>query len=322
MAYTRPSVNAPVTVGFLVLDPDGGGSGSVPVVDRVFIGRECAGIEESRRILFEDDPQISRNHAEVRVDPETTLPCIVDTSSNGTRVNGRRIERAVSVPLHGGDRIMVGSHVLEFRSETPLTRGAERGAPRATVTVDGMQPMALVVGDLINFSTVSEQADQHLLAREVGSLYGALREILPRYHGTLLNYMGDAFFAGWELESDPDGVDKALGFAVEAATSVVRSTAASELRYADRSPLRMGWAVTMGPVVIHLMPGSVVTAIGDFVNVAFRVASIAGREGRPDILATEEVRQGARRHWLFGDPETVTVKGRTGAVTIRGVTPT
>jgi adenylate cyclase len=202
-----------------------------------------------------------------------------------------------------------------------MTRGVEHGQPRATVTVDGMQPMVLVVGDLINFSTVSEHADQHLLAREVGSLYGALRELLPRYHGTLLNYMGDAFFAGWELDSDPEGVDRALGFAVEAAQCVARSTAAFELRYADRSPLRMGWAVTAGPVVIHLMPGSVVTAIGDGVNVAFRIASISGREGLPEILATEEVRQAARGSWVFKDAQTVSVKGRVGTVTIHGVIP-
>ena len=75
----------------------------------------------------------------------------------------------------------------------------------------------------------------------------------------------------------------------------------------------------MGPVVMQLMPGSVVMVLGDAVNLGFRISSIAGREGRPNILATEAVRQAALDQFIFGEPESVTVKGRVGIETIYGV---
>jgi class 3 adenylate cyclase len=69
------------------------------------------------------------------------------------------------------------------------------------------------------------------------------------------------------------------------------------------------------------MPGAVVMALGDAVNVGFRIASIAGREDRPNILATQTVREAATGPYAFGQPETVPVKGRVGTETIYGVSP-
>jgi adenylate cyclase len=176
--------------------------------------------------------------------------------------------------------------------------------------------MAMVVGDLINFSTVSEQAEQQVLARDVHVLYTKLRELLSQHRGTLVDYVGDAFFASWELEVDPAAAANALNFALVAQEMVRETTAGFELRYEDGSPLRMGWAVTLGPVTMQLMPGSVVMVLGDAVNVGFRIASIAGREARSSILATQLVKESAEGLFIFGEPETVTVKGRVGEETI------
>ncbi len=305
--------------GYVVVDPGTPGEASRPLHDRIFVGRECAGVDDSHRILLGDDLAVSRNHLEIRVDPEFSRAVVVDTSSNGVRVNGIRIERAVGVPLNGGDQIQVGSHVLEFRGGVVTTTRPEGTGQRSTVSVATPMTMAMIVGDLINFSTVSEQADQQVLVRDVHQLYTKLRELLAQHRGTLVDYVGDAFFASWELDVDPAAAVNALRFALAADKLASECTAGFELRYADGTPLRMGWGATMGPVVMQLMPGSVVMVLGDAVNLGFRISSIAGREGRPNILATESVRQAAKGEFSFGDPETVTVKGRVGIETIYGV---
>jgi class 3 adenylate cyclase len=305
--------------GYVVLDPGSAGESTLLLWDRLFVGRECAGVEESRRIVLPDDLAVSRNHLEIRVDVDSAQATVVDTSSNGSRINGVRIERSVPIPLSDGDQIQVGSHVLGFHSATVVARGSDHASAGATVSIGAPSMMAMVVGDLINFSTVSEAADHEVLARDVDSLYRELRALLTQHRGTLVDYVGDAFFASWEFEVDPAAPDNALNFVLAAAQRVAECTAGFELRYADGTPLRMGWAITMGSVVMRLMPGAVVMALGDMVNVSFRIASIAGREGRPDILATHSIKLASRGPFRFGEPETVPVKGRIGTETIYGV---
>jgi class 3 adenylate cyclase len=287
----------------------------------LFVGRECAGVDDAHRFLLADDLAVSRNHLELRVDPELSVAMVVDTSSNGSRVNGIRIERSADVPLRHGDIIQLGDHKLELRvvTVTATVRPVGGAPPRETVSIAKPTTMALLVGDLINFSTVSEHADHQVLARDIDHLYSELRKLLSGYRGTLVDYVGDAFFASWELDADADGPIHALQFAVAAADMVKELTAGFELRYADDSPLRMGWGASMGPVIMQLMPGAVVMVLGDATNVAFRISSIAGREHRPSILANQPIRDAADGPFVFGDPETVFVKGREGAETIYGV---
>jgi adenylate cyclase len=305
--------------GYVVLDPGTPGEHALPLFDRLFVGRECSGVDDAHRILLTNDLAVSRNHLEFRVDPQLSRALVVDTSSNGVRLNGVRIERAVGVPINGGDQVQVGSHLLEFRPAL-ITRKPARTEQRSTTAISTPMTMAMVVGDLINFSTVSEQADQQVLARDIHVLYTRLRELLTEHRGTLVDYVGDAFFASWELEVDPLVAVHALNFATVANKVVSELTAGFELRYEDGSPLRMGWAVVMGPVTMQLMPGSVVMVLGDAVNVGFRIASIAGRETRASILATQLIKDSAGDSFTFSEPETVTVKGRVGEETIYGVT--
>src|SRR5437868_15548201 len=90
-------------LAFLMLHPGSRDERAIPIYDRIFIGRECAGIDDAHRLLI-DDPEVSRNHMELRLDPEQDQAFVIDTSTNGTRVNGARIERAVPVPVTAGDR--------------------------------------------------------------------------------------------------------------------------------------------------------------------------------------------------------------------------
>jgi len=307
--------------GYVVVDPGGPGETTVPLLDRLFVGRECAGVDDAHRILLGDDLDVSRNHLEIRAEPEASRTVVVDISSNGTRVNTTRIERAVAVPLHSGDLIQVGSHVLEFRSAVETTQRPASGGHRATTSIATPMTLAIMVGDIINFSTVSEQAEQEILVRDVHALYHELKELLARYRGTVANYVGDAFFASWEFDVDPSAAANALNFALAADEVVAKCTPGLDLRYADGSPLRMGWGASFGPATMQLMTGSVVVVLGDAVNVAFRISGIAGREGRPNILATQSLRDAADGGFTFGDPETVAVKGRVGTETIYGVFP-
>jgi class 3 adenylate cyclase len=279
----------------------------LPVRERFFIGRECVGIEPDQRLLI-DEPTVSRVHAEIRLDPVSHQAFIVDTSSNGTRVNGRRIERAAPVPLRPGDQIVVGTTTVEFQAAP--RPAATVASPRATVKDVGLVRMAMVVGDIVQYSTISEYTDAGRLTSTLDRLYGPLFQLLEAHRGTLNNFVGDAFFAIWEVDHVPDAVEQAVEFALAAATEVELLGATLGVKGPDGSPLRMGWAVAEGLVGVSTMTGKLVTVVGDATNLAFRISGLAARSGRGDVLVTESVRQGAGDRFRFDQEEEVVVKGR------------
>lgn len=297
---------------------DGTGSGrKVAIHDRLFVGRECTGIDEEHRLLIED-PAVSRHHLEVRLDHENDQAHVVDISTNGTRLNGVRIGRAHPAPLRPGDRITVGGVQLEFCSER--FRGGNLAVPpeRSTIKDVSLTRLVMVVGDIVGYSAISQRTDEGVLLENLDRLYGELNALLPRFRGTLNNYAGDAFFAIWECDADPDAAEHAVNFALAAAERMRTLALHLDLRSADGEPIRMGWGVVMGPAAMSSLTGMLVTVLGDATNVAFRIAGLAARDGRADVLAIRAVYDLVAPQFAFDPPEQVEVKGRAGVEEVFG----
>jgi pSer/pThr/pTyr-binding forkhead associated (FHA) protein len=85
----------------------GGGKRTVLSGNRLLIGRsrDCE--------LVLDDPNVSRRHAELRRQEGAWIVADLG-STNGVKVNGRRVEHAVLKP---GDEITLGLSRLTFEQE-------------------------------------------------------------------------------------------------------------------------------------------------------------------------------------------------------------
>lgn len=303
-------------LAFVSIDPDSGREHIVPVLGRLFVGRECAGIDRSHRLVL-DDPEISRTHVEIRLAPDQDSAYLVDTSTNGTRLNGVQIERAAPVLLHPGDRILVGNTEVEFRSGQFL--GLRRHNARETMRRVSTRELAMVVGDIIAYSTISQYTDDAVLLRSIDQLFEAIRVVLAEYSGTLNNYVGDAVFAVWEAHGHPDAPGQALRFALAAARRIGELAPSLPLRDPKGRPVRMGWGVTLGHAAVGSLTGMMMPVLGDVTNVAFRIAELAGRGGRTEILATASIVDATDEEFVFGEPMAVPIKGRTGTETVFGV---
>jgi adenylate cyclase len=301
---------------YLIVD-DGRSQRRVPIFDQLFVGRECAGISESRRLLIAD-PQISRAHLEIWLDTAGDQASVIDTSSNGTLLNGVRIERAVPLPLRPGDEIRISDTVLTFGSERFTTVNA--AAPLLTQARIGESSMVMVVGDIINFSTISEITDEAVIARSLHTLWHQIGDILRVHHGTLSYYAGDALFAIWELSRFPDAAADAVDFALAANSHVDKLGPELPLRGPDGSPIHMGWGVAQGRAALAAMNRSTDSVIGDAANLVFRLAGLAGRQGRAPVMVTSGVRRAIATQFSCGPGETVEIKGRREKETVFPVT--
>src|ERR1700757_733225 len=290
-----------------------GGEQSVPIFDQLFVGRRCSGIDEQRRLVI-DDPNISRNHLEIRLDVATDRAYLIDTSTNGTLLNGMPLERAVQVPIKPTDRISIGDVELVFRSDRFNAAMLTNTSPTLARIIE--QTMLMVVGDITNYSTISEVTDNQVIAQSLNYLWHELGRVLRAHRGTLNHYAGDALYAVWELRTIPEANELAIDFALAANRRVEELAPTLPLRDPDGSPIRMGWGVVQGRAAIAAMTRTVNAVIGDATNVAFRLAGIAGRAGRPDVMVSAGVHGVVGAQYVWGRSEQVEIKGRRGMETV------
>lgn len=292
----------------VVVDP-GGRERSVPIFDQLFVGRECPGISPQRRLLI-DDPEVSRNHLEIRLDEATDDAFVIDMSTNGTLLNGLRLERAVPIPISDDDEFRIGDVVLTFRS-TRFTARPKR-QPAYTRARISEAAMVLVAGDITNYSAISEVTDNKVIANSLNHLWRELGIILRTHRGTLNHYAGDALYTVWELQAVPNANELAVDFALAANRRVEQLGPELPLRSPDGAPIQMGWGVVQGMAALAAMTRSVEAVIGDATNIAFRLAGLAGRDGRQAVMVSHTVRNAVQKKFVWGEAERVQLKGRSG----------
>ncbi|MDT5081431.1 MAG: adenylate cyclase [Mycobacterium sp.] len=299
-------------LGFLDIR-HGDSTRSIPIFDQLFVGRECAGISPQRRLVI-PDPEMSHTHLEIRLDATQDQAFIVDTSTNGTLLKGARLERAVPLPIRPGDEIRIGDVLLTFRSPRFATATAPV-AGRTRARIDQVA-MVMVVGDIVNYSTISQVTDEGVMAHSLNTLWHQLGDVLRAHHGTLSYYAGDALFAVWELRRFPHAAELAVDFALAGNRLVELRGPELPLRGPDGAPIQMGWGVVQGMAAVAALTRSADAVIGDSANVAFRLAGLAGRNGRAAVMVTRSVQRSGATQFRWGDGEHVELKGRHGTETV------
>lgn len=307
-----PADPADEPLGYLVVDA-GGRELRVPIFDQLFVGRECAGISDRRRLVLAD-PEISRNHLEIRLDAASDQAVVIDTSTNGTLLNGMPLARAVPLAIKPDDQIRIGDVAMTFRSNR--FKSAKQLNQSVTQARISEADMVMVVGDITNYSTISQFTDSKVIAESLYSLWHKLGDILRAHRGTLNHYAGDALYAVWELQTLPQAGALAIDFALSANQLVEELGPTLPLRGPDGSSIHMGWGVVQGRAARAAMTRSVEAVIGDSTNLAFRLAGLAGRQGRPVVMVTNAVHEAVEAQFIWGRPEQVETKGRRGLETI------
>lgn len=255
---------------------------SYPLEDFTLIGRgEGATLQLA-------DSGVSRQHASIRREDRDYW--VLDLgSANGSFVNG--VELTAARVLRSGDRLQLGNSTLMFldsgAAEGPSPADDDRtrislAQPRAVAS----EAVTLFVADLTGFTRMSQQLDADQVAALLREWYADCQLILRQHGATIDKFIGDSVFAFWH------GVDLATRARALAAAEALRSVEidpASPTRQLLRSEhditldCRVG--IHVGTVAVGQMGKGITTALGDAVNIVFRIEALTRAVSQPILVS-------------------------------------
>jgi class 3 adenylate cyclase len=284
------------------------------IVDKVFIGRSCKGIDPQKTILI-CNAQVSRDHAVISSRAKSIR--IKDMSKNGTWVNGIRLAAGASSDLADKDIIDIGGVSI-----TVYAQPGDAVTQESAIFTDGtmVTPTEVVVtnvvADVRKFSTFSQNhasADVYALMKEI---FDTFSNIVFKFKGTIKDYAGDAVYAFWDHHVEP--ISQQAVLACQAA--IQQSQAIDDIRTAlsgknvAAANIEMGWGITTGQVTLshYGSRAADLALVGDCTNLAFRLSGIANKDLSAKIIMCTQTADLVRDDFALQDLGTIPIKGRTG----------
>lgn len=286
---------------------------SVVIRKPVVIGREAD--------VSIEDHEISHRHARIRTEGRALV--VEDLgSSNGTWVNGTRVERAV---LRPGDVLTLGRTILEVvaseggpartRGSGPTSRATAAEAPprRPPPIEEQLRPITALFADVVGSTALGERLGPDEISTIIGECVSRMCVAVERFGGIVSAYMGDGIAAFFGLdqasEQDPE-------LAAQAALAIISAIS----RYS--AEVERIWGITDFNVRVGLNTGVAAVgavgsadranvALGDTTNVAARLQGLA----EPGTIAVgDETADDLRGRFVLEPLGEAQLKGRRAPV--------
>ena len=257
------------------------------------------------------DLHASRNHAMIRRIGLGDYYLIDSGSSNGSFINQQR----VTTPrlLKNGDRITMGRVEMEFNQTKKDEALVDTLSLQDTLISDTpeIQQITILVADIRGFTSLSEEVDIRTLTKLMNSWFHQVSDSILKHGGIVDKFIGDCVFARWESDQDQQ---RTVLQALSAASSINQITRKLNETFTEiPEPITIGVGINTGAASMGI--GQDNTALGDAVNIAFRLESASKFLGT-DIVMSEtayrhlpaKVTEGRRQH--------VQVKGKRDPIRI------
>ncbi|RBP41264.1 adenylate cyclase [Roseimicrobium gellanilyticum] len=236
------------------------------------------------------DAGVSRQHATIR--REGVHYWLVDLgSANGSYVND--VALTTARVLRDGDRLQFGSAIYLFdqsestisNHDTTMVGMKTQVLRRAPVPVKTAQA-TLLVGDLKGFTQLGAQLSAEQLADVLREWYADCNAIMKRSGAMIDKFIGDCVFAYWP------GIELDIrSRAVEAARQLrqteldASSPTRKMLRETRNIVLDCRIGLHLGEVAFGAMGKGINTALGDAVNLAFRIEGLTRQTNKAVLVS-------------------------------------
>lgn len=257
------------------------------------------------------DLLVSRNHAMIRRLGQNDYYLIDSGSSNGSFVNLHRV--AIPRLLKTGDRIQIGGSELVFEQEHKEENVMDTISMEETIISDRpvIRQITVLVADIRGFTSLSESVDIRTLTRMMTNWFHNVTDVIANHGGIVDKFIGDCVFARWEPDiNDSQSVMKALQAAV-LINDVTEELNKNSAEVSEK--LHVGVGINTG--VASMGIGQDATALGDAVNVAFRLESATKVLGT-DIVMSESSYSSLPGDCMAGEKQHIRVKGKRDVLRI------
>jgi class 3 adenylate cyclase len=206
--------------------------------------------------------------------------------------------------------------VQKEKNTVALSQYLSPQVAKSVVTEASLKPtnveVSVVFTDIRGFTTLSEITEVATLGMLLNEHLTAMSELVMTHEGIVDKFIGDAVMA---VFGAPTALDGHARKAVECAQAMIARQDELNARWATEGhpPFGVGIGVNTGKAMAGAVGGAKLeyTVVGDAVNVAQRLNSLAGPR---EIVASEETVNAAGLP--SADAETVTVKGREKPVRV------
>lgn len=260
-----------------------------------------------------DDLRASRAHAVVH-ELSGQFYLLDSGSRNGVFLNGVRITRPTA--LENGDEMTIGDTTIRFVTEGATTGERAQALQSATATIAmdmaDIRWVTILVADIHGFTSLSEVMEIGDLSRLMSDWFYGVRAVVERFGGQVDKFVGDGVMALWSGPDPGDSVKSCLKAAV-ALEELTR-----ELGEAEPQVTRtLGLAVGINRGMAAMSAGGDHSAIGDDVNLAFRLETAAKGLGY-DVLLSRAAFEVLPAALWEGRPQQVKVKGKETVIDVCG----
>lgn len=258
------------------------------------------------------DPKASRNHAIVQNSDHNNYYLIDIASRNGCYINGKRINAPVL--LKQGDKIRIGDTYFDFLLDnTPEKKldPNETIISQIDINAFDIQEITILVADIRGFTTITESLPITSLSMIMNQWFMEVADCVAENYGILDKFIGDCVYARWNNQPNTAGpVLHALRTACGLNQIAAKITAQfPEIPF----PLQMGVGINTGHAALDI--GLDNTAMGDAVNLAFRLEDQTKSVGKNVVISEESYKLLPDVNWSHGQRQ-VKVKGKKDKVAI------
>lgn len=265
-----------------------------------------------------EDSGISRQHATIR--REGRLFWITDLgSANGSYVND--VALSSSRALRHGDRIQLGTLMLVFEQDdsgsTQDLVGGKTQMLRTAVNLPVKTVEAtLLVGDLKGFTSISAQLSAEEVAAMLREWYADCDSILKSRGAVIDKFIGDGVFAYWPATDQETRLRATEAARLLSSAEGSHSATRKWLQEAKGITVQCNIGLNIGPVALGAMGRGVNTAVGEAVNITFRIESLTRKLEQPVLASAAFVEGIEGAPSLFENVGTHNVKGQPEPVEV------